>query len=127
MKRSFQIFAVLLIALLVAGPALAEACTLSDMSMGALCPMGMAGMGVDCPMLHRVAGPDCSQDCCNRPAPQAIVIPGFPVKPKFQTVTQHLALLATPPATETASTLERAPLRVAASPPRYILFRVFRI
>jgi hypothetical protein len=127
MKRQFQLFALLLTALLAGGPSLAAAaCALNNLAMGADCPMGMAEMGADCPMAQDLTTADCSQDCCNRAQSQAVVIPGIPVRPKLLVATLHFALLAELPRVETAS-IESEPLRVSSSPPRYILLRVFRI
>ena len=128
MKRQVQIFATLLIGLLTAGPALAAvACTLNRMVRATSCPMGLAGMSVDCPMSHILEATDCWQHCCNRTLPQAVAIPGFPAKPRLLAITPGVALLTAPPATETDSSPRSTPLRVATSPPRYILLRVFRI
>jgi hypothetical protein len=128
MKRPVQTFATLLIGLLTAGPALAAAaCTLNSMAMATSCPREMAGLSADCPMSHVLEATDCRQDCCNRTLPQAVAIPGFPAKPRFLAVTPDVALLTALPAAETDSSPQSTPLRVASSPPRYILLRVFRI
>jgi hypothetical protein len=128
MKRAIQIFAILLIGLLTAGPAWAAvSCALGESTMGDSCPMGMAKMSADCPMSHALAATDCSQDCCNRALPQATGFLAFPSKPR---------LLAPPIALQTQLTTETnsaavkphaVDMPIADSPPRYLLLRVFRI
>ena len=128
MKRSFQIFAMLVSALLAGGPALAAAaCTISRMAMATSCPMGMDEMGADCQMSHSLATMDCSQDCCNRAQSQGVVIPGSPVKPKTVTVVTHFAGLIALTTSKTISTPQPAPVHGSDSLPRYVLLRVFRI
>lgn len=124
MKRTIQTFAMLLIGLLAAAPAFAALSCTSNME--ASCPMGMAGMTADCPMSQNLATVDCPQDCCSRTSPQASLIPVFPVKTKFSAITLGALQLPPMPLAETAST-PSFPLRMTASPPRYILLRVFRI
>jgi hypothetical protein len=70
---------------------------------------------------------DCSQDCCNRAQSQAVVLPGFPVKPKAVTVATHFAGLIALTTSKMISTSEPAPFHGSDSPPRYVLLRVFRI
>ncbi|HEY2468046.1 MAG TPA: hypothetical protein VGI45_09410 [Terracidiphilus sp.] len=128
MKRLIQIFAVTLIGLLTAGPAWAAvSCALDNSAMGASCPMGMAHMDADCPMSHAMAMMDCSQDCCNRTLPQALVLPGIPLKSKILAPAQGMFTLSVAQTTETRANSEPVSPRVSTSPPRYLLLRVFRI
>ncbi len=128
MKRQFQLFAMLLTALLAGGPSLAAAaCTLNNMAMGADCPMGMAAMGADCPMAQSLATADCSQDCCNRAQAPAVVIPGIPVKPKVLAIALHFEQMTATSIAKADSTPESEAFRVAAPPPLHVLHCVFRI
>jgi hypothetical protein len=128
MKRVFQIAGVLLILVLGAGPASAAiGCVLSNPAMGQSCPMGVAGMDADCPMSHALAPRDCSQDCCNRTAPIAVVLSGLPVKPKLVAAAPAIARLNLVTAAKPHIFPEILPPVAANSPPRYILLRVFRI
>jgi len=128
MKRAFTIAGFLLVVLLGAGPASAAlGCVLSNSAMGPSCPMGMAAMDADCPMSHARASVACSQDCCNRTAPVAIVLNGIPVKPKFVAAVLPMTGLTLPTATEGNSRSVALPSYAVSSPPRYILLRVFRI
>ena len=127
MKWATQIFAVVLTGLLSAAPAwTAVSCTLGNAQMGTSCPMGMAQMDPDCPMSHSLAM-DCSQDCCNRATPQAVVIPGIPAKSKIVEASPASESLAVVQATASPGNAGPASLAAAASPPRYLLLRVFRI
>jgi len=127
MKRVIQIFAVMLIWLLSAGPAWAAlSCALGNTAIGASCPMGMARMDADCPMSHAMAM-DCSQDCCNRTLPQTIVVPGVPARSKILATTPGSFSLPAVETIETSANTELVSLETASSPPRYLVLRVFRI
>jgi hypothetical protein len=127
LKRQFQLFAMVLTALLAGGPSLAAAaCTFSSTMFGASCPMGMAKMDADCPMAQSLAA-DCSQECCNRAQSPAVVIPGVPGKPKLLAIALHFVQLAAISIPTAGSTAQPVPLRVAASPPLHLLNCVFRI
>jgi len=128
MKRPFQLFALLLTALLAGGPSLAAAaCMLSTAAMGPSCPMKMAKMDADCPMAQSLAAAGCPQDCCNRAQSPALLIPVIPVKPKLLAIALHFEPLAAMSPAKTAFTPESLPFRVAASPPLHVLNCVFRI
>jgi hypothetical protein len=128
MKRAIQIFAILLIGLLTAGPAWAAvSCALGDYAMGSSCPMGMATMDADCPMSHALASTDCSQDCCNRAMPQVTGFLAFTSKPRLLAPPVALQTPAPSEATFIAAKPHAVDLIAADSPPRYLLLRVFRI
>jgi hypothetical protein len=128
MKRQFQLFALLLTALLAGGPSLAAAaCMLNNTAMGGSCPMAMAKMDADCPMAQSLAAADCSQDCCNRAQSPVLVIPGIPVKPKVLATPLHFEQLAAMSPAKAAFTPASLPFHVAASPPLHVLNCVFRI
>jgi len=127
MKRAIQTLAIVLIGLLPAGPAWAAlSCTLGNSAMAASCPMGMSQMDANCPMAHTMTM-DCSQECCNRTLPQAIVIPGIPVNSKIAASAPAMFSLPALQTAGTSATPESVSLAVAVSPPRYLLLRVFRI
>jgi len=127
MKRAFQIAGILLIILLGAGPASAAVgCVLGNSTMVPSCPIAMIGMDADCPMSHVLAASDCSQDCCNRTAPIALVVNAVSVKPKLSAARQIGALTGSS-APEVNFRPEALPGFAASSRPRYIVLRVFRI
>jgi hypothetical protein len=130
-KRLLQIVAVFVVALLCAQPALAG----MSCAMGAPastpcapdCGMAMGHMGIDCQMPLQIAGTGCIQDCCQQGLPQVVAQLTAGAKPKAAgtqflqvpptiALAVHTAFVAMPPG-DIAS----------AGPPRYILFRVFRI
>lgn len=127
MKRVLSICAVTLIALLSAGPAgAALTCALGNPAMDASCPMGMTHMDRDCPM-SRAMAMDCTQDCCNRTLPQAVSVPGIPAKSKIQVTPLSTFSPLAVQFTGTGALSEPVSVVAAASPPRYLLLRVFRI
>jgi hypothetical protein len=126
MKRQFQVFAMLLTALLAVGPALAAvACTVDNMAMGASCPM--AEMSASCPMSQDLATTDCSQDCCNGSQAQLVVFPGVPVKQKGLAIAPQFDYLTAVATATPDSTSQIVTFPVVSSPPLHVLLRVFRI
>jgi hypothetical protein len=130
MKKFLQLVAVFAIALLMAQPAIAGlTCgmgTSSTLPCAPHCPMATRSMRADCQM-PRASGYGCIQECCRFGWPQAVVrsvsgarhkaiaTPFFLVHPAAASA--NLMSLSAPPPGDLA----------AASPPRHILIRVFRI
>jgi hypothetical protein len=130
MKKLLQLVAVLAIALLTAGPALAGlTCsmgTASALPCAPHCPMAMHHMGMDCQM-PQASRMGCMQECCRFGWPQAVVRSAHGVKPKAAVSAIFVAVpFAATGATAAAAAPPPGDL-VASSPPRHILFRVFRI
>jgi hypothetical protein len=130
MKRLIQIVAIFTIGFLVVQPALASLpCSFgTPVTCVSGCPMAMSGMSPDCPMtgMSSVNATDCPQNCCSKVFALAMAPPA---------VTQRLRLIAVTaipasPMTAFEPDMFRAqrPLESrTASPPRYILLKVFRI
>lgn len=132
MKRILQIVSVLVVALLAAQPALAGlSCTMGEPANIPCAPdcnmAAMGQMGMDCQMPLQLAGTGCFQDCCRQGMPQAVAQLTSGAKPKAART--ELVLMAPQMATalETAFRATPPDAIAAAAPPRYILFRVFRI
>lgn len=125
MKRFFQFVSILAIGLLM-GPAGFEAVLCGSVGQSTPCPMAIHDMGPDCPMAGPTASLNFPQNCCaQRCLPQ--VLPwARPVKPKvaiLQTAIMPLVLLVASPVRVLAKPIDAS----ASSPPRFILYRVFRI
>jgi hypothetical protein len=132
MKRILQIVAVLSVALLAAQPALAGlSCTMeAPTSMPCVpgCDMtAMSQMGMDCQMPLQIAGTGCFQDCCQRGLPQVVAQLASGAKPKAARTQLVLIVPQIAPALQRSFAATPPDAIVAAAPPRYILFRVFRI
>jgi hypothetical protein len=86
----------------------------------------MSQMGMDCQMPHQIAGTGCFQDCCQHGLPQVVAQLASGAKPKAART--QLVLMAPQMTTELQTAFAATPpdAVVAAPPPRYILFRVFR-
>jgi hypothetical protein len=129
MKRLLQIVSVLVIALLAAQPALAGlTCNMEapgSMACAPVCAMATNQMGMDCQMPQQVAGAGCMEDCCQHGLPQAVAQFATGAKPKAPQLLPTTLPMA-PPA-ETVFAVTPPGGIIAATPPRYILFRVFRI
>jgi hypothetical protein len=130
MKKFLQLVAVLAIAVLTTQPALAGlTCgmgTTSSLPCAPHCPMAMRSMGMNCQM-PRASRSGCMQECCRFGWPQAVVRSAAGARPKAALAPSFLAV---PAAASANITVSSAPLPgdlAAASPPRHILFRVFRI
>jgi hypothetical protein len=130
MKKYLQLVAVLAIALLTAEPALAGlTCsmgTASALPCAPHCPMAKHRMGMNCQM-PRASRMGCMQECCRFGWPEATVKSAQGNKPKAAVSAISIANRV---ATEGPITAYAAPSPsdlVASSPPRHILFRVFRI
>ncbi|HKF49564.1 MAG TPA: hypothetical protein VKB38_19545 [Terracidiphilus sp.] len=126
MKRVSQYVAVMVIALLAGLPAVEGlACSKHMASRAAACTMGAAEMGPDCPMGRELAS--CEMECCSHSAPQVAAAWATAVKPKavaISTVVATVLISASVTAAPAGRSMDPAP---AASPPRYVLNRVFRI
>jgi hypothetical protein len=131
MKKFFQFVAVVAIALLTSQPAIAGlTCGLvppANLPCAPHCPMSMSHTGLKCQVPLQASRMGCQQESCRFGWPQAVVRSAAGAKPKAIVSPLFLALPAVAP---TGITTSAAPLQgdlVAASPPRHILFRVFRI
>jgi hypothetical protein len=130
MNRLFKTVVAALVALLTAQPALAGlTCGMMPMAAGTHeCEMAMSAMGEDCPMHHsQSAGTGCLQECCRNGWPQALVQLPSKAKPKSGGMQFPVAVLRA--AVDAHSSQATAPLEeiAAASPPRHVLLKVFRI
>jgi hypothetical protein len=131
-KRILQIVSVLVVALLGSQPALAGiSCTMgapASMPCAPGCNMtAMSQMGMDCQMPLQIAGTGCFQDCCQQGLPQLQAQLTSGAKPKA--ARSQLVLIAPQMASAPQSAVASTPPETlaAATPPRYILFRVMRI
>lgn len=132
MKRLLQFAALALVALLAAQPALAgTSCNMGEPDKAPCAPgcgMQMSEMGADCQMHQQAVGPFCDQTCCRDglPAGLAQLAGGDKQRPQRA----DLSYLVSPVGMANEGTASKAPppLPLAStSPPRYILFQVFRI
>jgi hypothetical protein len=129
MKRRIQFAAFLVIALLAVQPALAVLPCVQGAPVACTpgCPMAMSGMGPDCQMTGNTATGNCPQNCCSQALPRVLA----PLEAPKQL---HLSMLVSPSALSFAVPAAELSLAVpapidarAASPPPYLLNRVFRI
>lgn len=128
MKRAFQIAAAILMLVLPVRPALADAtCRMGMATSQAACPMGMDEMGPDCPMAQHMAQDACAQDCCNHALPQTAVIPGTSAKPRSSAAAPTMTCASGSPEAQAPFAPSSTPIAAGSSPPRYILYRIFRI
>lgn len=129
MKSLVQFVAVLAIALLAVQPAVAglpcEDAARTTCAPG--CPMSMNGMGLDCPMASRMAAGACSENCCGHALPQVTA----PLA-----VAEGIKLAASAAPSMLPGSISITELVIArwtpiearfTSPPRHILYQVFRI
>jgi hypothetical protein len=126
MKRFLKLVAVIVVAGLTAQPALAG--LMCQMVASASVPCApRCPMAADCPMAHHGASADCLQDCCRYPQPQAIARSSRQAKPKADNASRLLAVPADSRTTHPAFAVPLPGDLAAASPPRTILLKVFRI
>lgn len=89
--------------------------------------MAMSGMGADCPMASQAATEACAPDCCAAALPQTIAVLAAAEKRQLNGPAPALRPFVAAAGAE-AAPLRQAPLAApAASPPLYLLHRVFRI
>lgn len=126
MKRLGQFGVLLVAAILVAQPVLAEVPCAAGAATACSAKCPMIATGGECPMGQSMA-PECANDCCTQVVPQAVVQPASPEKLRayaapaavtaprilISGVAANAALTATP--------------GIFESPPIYLLNRVFRI
>lgn len=129
MKRLIQIVAVVLIGLLTVAPALASLPCTTGMpaTCAAGCPMAASGMGAGCPMDRQMATGDCPRNCCAHATAQAVVAPATPKKLKVAIAVAPLEIAAKAVTLGLACEENARADARAASPPPYLLNRVFRI
>jgi hypothetical protein len=132
MKRALPIAVALLVTLLMAQPALAGLSCTMQMAPGVpcapACDMAISQMSANCPMHHRAPQGICFQDCCRPNTLPAVVQAVSKFRPRVLAAT--LQILPPPLSTETPAKALAAHSLIdlgASPPPRYILFRVFRI
>jgi len=91
--------------------------------------MAMSQMGANCSMPQRAAGSGCLQECCRFGPQQAIARSADTSKPKSRVAeTQLFRDLPLPQVAPAGFLVAQSAIAPGASPPpRYILFRVFRI
>jgi len=123
MKKRLQIAAVMLAGLLAAQPSIAAlAC-----QANAGCSMGMSEMGPNCPMTRSQAADACTPGCCDHAA--AALSREWATLAKPEALAQNAVLSCAresgPPMMFSGSVGSCS--LAASSPPRYILYRVFRI
>jgi hypothetical protein len=86
----------------------------------------MSQMGMDCQMPMQMTGSGCIRDCCQQGLPQMAAQLTNGAKPKTAAI--QILLMAPPMAPPAQLALATAPPgSIPAAPPRYILFRAFRI
>jgi hypothetical protein len=129
MKVFLKIVALAVVGVLSAYPALAGATcamgTTANMPCKSDCGMAMGTMGANCPMPHKASKLGCAENCCQNSMQPGVT--QMDAKPKAATV-ELVAVL--PPATALEGKFFAnlpAEGRVDTGPPRFILFRVFRI
>jgi hypothetical protein len=131
MKRFLQIVAVLAITLLSVQPAIAGlTCDLgapAGLTCAPHCPMAGSHVSKDCQKPLHASRTGCQQESCRFGWPQAVVRSTQIAKTKAIAAPFFLALPTAAPAKASASTAPPPSDLAAASPPRHILFRVFRI
>lgn len=127
MKRIIQFVAVMVIAVLALSPAAEGLACLTHMAgRASACPMGMGELGPDCQMARDVAT-GCDTDCCNHPAPPIAAAWAATTKPKGVAAVALTALVVNAPAVAAVPAVKAMEPAMEASPPRYVLNRVFRI
>jgi len=129
MNQRLQIVALAFAALFGLQPALAAlSCPMNAVAPCApACGMDMSQMGMDCPMPHQAAGSGCVRDCCQSGVPLAVAHLSSGSKPR----TIRTLFLIAAGDKQLAKNAAHAPVPAdslsAASPPRHILFQVFRV
>lgn len=128
MKRLAQFGVLLVAAILAAQPVLAELSCTARRATSCVPNCPMSAMAGDCPMEHSQAINRCPGNCCTRVVPQAIIQPAAPerLRPVALMASGLPALYAFAPRSM-ASAAHAHASGLSASPPLYLLNRVFRI
>jgi len=131
MKKFFQLVAVVAIALLTSQPAIAGlTCGLvppANLPCAPHCPMSMSHTGSKCEVPLQASRSGCQQESCRFGWPQAVVRSVAGARHKAILTPLFLASPAAAPANIMVSSAPPPGDLAEASPPRHILFRVFRI
>ena len=129
MKKLVQLVALLVIGLLALAPAVAGlSCALSQRTVYASgCPMARTAMGPHCPMGRQMAMGGCPRSCCPLKLPQAAAVFTATEKPRFTLLAGLSSIPFAAPQAAPAPALKPAGPHPEASPPLYLLNRVFRI
>jgi hypothetical protein len=129
MKRRIQFAAILLVGLLAVQPALAALPCVQGTPAACVpgCPMIMSTMGPDCHMNGMTAAGSCSQSCCPESLPQVFAFVATPKELNVSALASPVALAFALPAAELRFTVQLPIDALTASPPPYLLNRVFRI
>jgi len=129
MSKRLQIVALVVAAVFGLQPALAAlSCPMNAVAPCApACGMDMSQMGMDCPMPHQAAGTGCVRDCCQSGVPPAVAHVSSGSKPRTIRTLFSIAAGDKLLAESAAHAPVPAESLAAASPPRHILFQVFRI
>jgi len=128
MKRIVQLAAVVVVTLL-AGLPTAEAltCPLRANAAASGCSMSMGTMSTDCPFAQGMAANECLRDCCNCGLPKLLGPIAVRVNQKQGLPVQFVALVALSADSQSAGATRPDEPVLSSSPPRYLLYRVFRI
>jgi hypothetical protein len=129
MKKALKLVSVLVIGLMAGLPGLEGlVCAPAYCMQDTACPMGMPGMSADCSMPGQMAMIDCCQSGCRHASPSTALQSARPIELKVWNVETGVAsVLAVPASTNLVAALLPRAIISAASPPRFILFQVFRI
>jgi len=131
MKKLLQLVALAAVGVLAFQPALSSvACVMgtpASVPSAPRCAMAMSPMGMRCQMPPHVSGTGCQQDCSQCGMAKSFALSSAGAKPKagkaqlFLPMPMMAQVAIAHVADEPPGTL------IASSPPRYILFQVFRI
>ena len=125
MKKLLQCVSILAMGLLIA-PASLAALLCASVGQSMACPMAASEMGPDCPMAGAASASNCPENCCSQPSLLKVLAWAHPVRPKLR----NLPTAIMPPAIAAAKPVQALARPInpsASSPPRFILFQVFRI
>jgi hypothetical protein len=125
MKLAFQ-FAAAFLALMVAVQPVSAAAA-CGMASPVSCPMGMSQMSPDCLMAQQIAEAGSIADCCNHAMPRTAAAAVAPEKRRAAIIIGLILPSVSLPETMAATAAIELPVAVSSSPPRYILYNVFRI
>jgi hypothetical protein len=131
MKKLLQIVVIVVVALLMAQPAIAGlSCDMGRPVSGPCAPdcgEAMSQMGMDCQKPMQVASTGCEQNCCMEGIPQGV----FRLTADRKHKAGNTEILALVPRISADDVMAFAAppfnLTVASGPPRYVLLQVFRI
>jgi hypothetical protein len=127
MKKLLHPVTAIVIALLTIVPGLeAWWCSSVIAQSAAVCPMAVPVMASACPLTHPIAALDCPMDCCRHRAPDHVTQWAAPVKPRQPGLRIEFVPAVTPRTARPSTGLDQPGAASASSPPRFILFRVFR-